>query len=218
MNYQELIEKLMTHYTSVEFKTEVDQARKEFFDWAGVFDENSEDFEIKTSQFMDWYTLGRKMTKTGLTPVEMALEGRGIKPTEEEVVMLNHFKNHRHSLFEFLKIKGKDLYVKDVFSGNKYVLKDSVLTEGFNKGELFEARLLPADNNFQFSGAFCMHPPEVSKFILKEIKKISKLPKDQQDDAREELIHRIFKMKYKHEQYRHVDVREIYSNESRLRL
>lgn len=218
MTYQEVIEKLMTHYTSDEFKSEVDQARKEFFDWAGVFDENSEDFEVKTSQFMDWYILGRRMMKSKLTPVEMALEGKGYKASEEEVAVLNHLKNQRHSLFEFQKLKGKDLYVKDVFSGNKYVLKDSVITEGFNKGEIFEARLLPAENNFQFSGSFCIHPPEVSKFILKEIKKISKMPKDEQDEAREDLIHRIFKMKYKHEQYKHVDVREIYSNESRLRI
>ena len=35
---------------------------------------------------------------------------------------------------------------------------------------------------------------------------------------REDLIARLFKMKHKHEQYRHLDIHQIYSNESKLRL
>lgn len=218
MNYEPYIDRLMQHYTSGQFLAEVKSAKDDFFEKAGNFDENSMDFELKMAQFTDWYLFTRKMHGSGRVAVEMVLDDPGYSVAEDEKVAYLNLRNSRHSLFEFLKLKGEDVHIRDLFTGFKYVIRQSRVTQGFNKDEFFEARLIPHDGSFVFSSSFCFHPSAVSKFVLKEIKRVNKLPEEDQATAREELISRLFKMKHKHEQYRHLDIHNIYSNESKLRI
>jgi len=218
MNYDALIEKLMQHYTMARYMPEVESAKGDFFERAGTFDEASLDFELKMAQFTDWYLFTRKMDASGRSGIEMVLDDPNYPITEEERPLYLNLRNSRHSLFEFTKLKGDDVYIRDLFTGFKYVIRHSHLTQGFSKDEYFEARLIPHDGSFVFSNAFCFHPAVVSKFILTEVKRINKMPEEEQAPAREELLARLFKMKNKHEQYRHLDIQEIYSNESKLRL
>jgi hypothetical protein len=218
MNYEPMIEKLMQHYTSAKYMPEVRAAKDDFTERAGTFDEASLDFELKMAQFTDWYLFTRKMESTGLTAIEMVLDDSSYPISEEERALYLNLRNSRHSLFEFLKLKGDDVYIKDLFTGFKYVIRGSRLTQGFNRDEYFEARLIPYDGSFVFSNAFSFHPGVVSKYVLKEVKRVNKLLEEEQAQAREELIARLFKMKHKHEQYRHLDIHNIYSNDSKLRI
>lgn len=218
MNYEAIIEKLMQHYTSKPYMPEVEAAKEDFFERAGTFDEASLDFELKMAQFTDWYLFTRKMDSTGRVAIETVLDDPNYPLTEEERPAYLNLRNSRHSLFEFQKLKGDDVYIRDLFTGFKYVMHKSRVTQGFNRDEYFEARLIPHDGGFVFSNSFCFHPSVVSKFILKEVKRVNKLPDEEQAQAREELIARVFKMKHKHEQYRHLDIHAIYSNESKLRI
>lgn len=218
MIYDPLIEKMMHHFTKEPFTGEVAQAKQEFFERAGIFDEYSPDFEMKMAQFMDWYLFSRELEMNRVTPVDYAADSDLYPKTDEEKPLYTALRQNRHSLFEYLKIKGEDVFLRDLFSGYKHVIHKSPVTIGFNSDEIFEARLIPFENSYVFAKAFCIHPPQVSKFIIKEIKKIKLLPQDEQKAAREELMIRLFRMRYKHEQYRHVAIDEIYSNNSKLRL
>jgi hypothetical protein len=218
MNYEPYIDRLMQHYTSSRFIPEVQAAKDDFFEKAGSFDEASMDFEVKMAQFADWYLFTRKLDMSGLRVIEMALDDAQFPLTEEERAIYLNIRNSRHSLFEFQKLKKDDVYVRDLFTGFKYVIQKSRVTQGFNKDEYFEARLIPYEGGFVFASSFCFHPSVVSKFILKEVKRINKLPEEEQAQAREDLLSRLFKMKHKHEQYRHLDIHQIYSNESKLRI
>jgi hypothetical protein len=218
MNYEPLIERLMQHYTGTRYLSEVEAAKGDFFERAGSFDEASVDFELKMAQFTDWYLFSRPMQASGRAALEMVLDDPHFKIKEDERPLFLNLRNSRHSLFEFQKLKGDDVYIRDLFTGFKYVIRQSRLTQGFNKDEYFEARLIPFDGGFVFSNSFCFHPSVVAKFILKEVKRVNKLPEEEQAQAREELISRLFKMKNKHEQYRHLDIQQIYSNESKLKI
>lgn len=219
MNFEPFIEKLMQHYTGPKYLKEVEAAKEDFFDRAGTFDEQSLDFELKMAQFTDWYLFVRKMKDFGQAPVELALEDPEFAKNlaENKTAYLN-LRNSRRSLFEFQKVKKEDVYIRDLFTNFKYIIRSSRVHQGFNPEELFEARLIPSEGGFVFSNNFCFHPAVVTKYILKEVKRVSKLPDEEQAEAREDFIARLFRMKYRHEQYRHLDVHEIYSNESRLRL
>jgi len=218
MNYDTLVENLMTHFAGPGFADEVTEAKHEFFDRAGILDEANTDFEMKMSQFVDWYLFSRPLRKHGQTPLAMALvPGQG-PLTREDQTHLENLHKSIHSLFEFVKVKGEDVHVKDVFSAQKHVIKKSPITVGFNRDELFEARLIPIEDSFQFSKAFCFHPPQVTNIILKEVKKVKKLGAQELPKAKEALLVRLFKLRYKHEQYKHLDVREIYSPDSKLRI
>lgn len=218
MNYEPYIEKLMQHYTSPKYIKEVSLAKEDFFDWAGTFDESSLDFELKMSQFTDWYLFVRLLKDSGRPPVEFALEDPDFKPFEVDRPMYLNLRNSRRSLFEFLKVKKDDVYIKDLFTGFKYVIRRSRVNQGFVPEEIFEARLFPYEGGFVFSNSFCFHPASVTKFILKEVKTVNQLPDEDQAAAREDLMSRLFRMKYRHEQYSHIPINEIYSNESRLRI
>jgi hypothetical protein len=218
MNYEPYIEKLMQHYTGTHYLAEVEAAKGDFFERAGSFDEASVDFELKMAQFTDWYLFTRPLTKVGLSSIEVALDDSTFPIPEPERLFYLNLRNSRHSLFEFLKLKNDDVHIRDLFTGFKYTILGSRLTQGFNRDEYFEARLVPNEGGFVFSNAFCFHPALVSPFIAKEVKRVNKLPDEEQAQAREDLIARLFKMKSKHEQYRHLDIQEIYSNESKLKL
>lgn len=218
MNYEPYVDRLMQHYTGARYMPEVQAAKEDFFERAGTFDEGSVDFELKMAQFVDWYLFSRRMEQSGRVAIEMVLDDPQFPLQEDERVHFLNLRNSRHSLFEFLKLKNDDVYIRDLFTGFKYVIRQSRLTQGFNKDEYFEARLIPFEGGFVFSSAFCFHPTVVSKFIQKETKTINKLPEEEQSQAREDLIARLFKMKHKHEQYRHLDIEQIYSNESKLRF
>src|SRR5882757_5948884 len=176
MNYEPFIDKLMQHYTGSRYSTEVEAAKGDFFERAGTFDEASVDFELKMAQFTDWYLFTRPMQTSGRASIEMVLDDPHYKIGEDERSLYLNLRNSRHSLFEFQKLKKDDVYIKDLFTGFKYTIHKSRVTQGFNKDEYFEARLVPFEGGFIFSSSFCFHPSVVSKFIQIEVKRINKLP------------------------------------------
>lgn len=214
--YEELSDHLMQFYTDGEFKKEAIKAKNEFYDMAGIFDESSSGFEMRLAQFMDWYLFTRPHSEIGLTPIQIQVERGLMKTPEENTIFYQNLAASRHSLFEFLKITNEDLKIKDLFSGYTLVVKNSPVVHGFDKEELFEGRLIPHKDSFVFSSGFCFHPKEASKFILQEIKKVKKLPEKDEVQARNKLIIRLFKMRQKYDQYKHVAISGIYSNESKV--
>lgn len=218
MNYEILLEKMMQHFTQGKYVDEAFEAKSYFFQYAGIFDEESPDFELKASQFMDWYLFTRKLKDEDLPPIRVALKNDSYKIEEEVRPFYKNLASNHHSLFEFLKLKGEDVYIRDLFTGTKIVIKKSMITDGFVRDVFFEARIIPHEDNYIFSKSFCFHPPQAAKFILKEIKRVKKLKSEERREAKEDLILRLFKMRYKQEQYQHVGMQEIYTNKSKLKL
>ena len=218
MNYESLVEKLMQYYTGPKFAAEVEAAKGDFFERAGTFDEASVDFELKMAQFTDWYLFTRPMRSSGLSAIEMVLDDAGFEMSAEDRPRYLNLRNSRRGLYEFLKLKKDDVYIRDIFTGFKYVIRHSRLTQGFDKDAYFEARLIPHEGGFIFSNAFCFHPTVVSGFVQREVKRVGKLPEEERSNGRDDLISRLFRMKNKHEQYRHLAIDQIYSNDSKLRL
>ena len=216
--YYEIIDELMQFYAAGPFASEAVSAKLEFFDLAGIFDEQSPSFDMRMAQFTDWYLFSRPLKCSGLVPIAHHLENRPTRVSDADLPFLKNLSHNRLSLFEFIKIKGQDVFVRDLMSKYKLVIKDSPVTYGFSTEEYFQARLIPHQDSFLFSIAFCFHPPEATKFIRSEVKLVSKLSEDQQQSAREKLVLRFFRMRNKFEQYPHVGIEEIYSNDSRLRI
>lgn len=212
--YELLIEKILNHFVGESFKDELQMAKEEFFGNSGVLDENSDHFETRMAQFYDWYFFTRELKGFGQTPLEACLLVRELRFSEEELKALEVLKQHRHSIFEFSKIKNGDVYIKDLLANKKLVVKESPYVFGFDSDELFEVRLIPQGDTYIFTRGFCFHPESVKKFILAEIKKHRKDP-DLDPDL---LMLRLIKMRYKFEQYKHVKPEMIYSNEGKLGL
>ena len=210
--YEKLIEKILNHFVSDAFKDELATAKKEFFENAGTLDENSEHYESRMAQFYDWYFFTRELMGFGQTPLDACHLVRELRFTEAEMAQIEVLKKHRHSIFEFIKIKNGDVYIKDLLANKKLVVKESPYVFGFDADELFEVRLIPQGDSYIFTRGFCFHPESAKKFILSEVKRHRKDP-DLDPDV---MMLRLIKMRYKFEQYKHVRPEMIYSNEGKL--
>lgn len=208
----DLIDKILSHYAGPQYIDEVKDAKKIFFDSAGILEEHSDQFDLRMSQFFDWYFFTRDLNGIGHTPLEAHALPRELRFSDEEFKIIDSLKQHRHSLFAYLKSKGSMIYLKDLFSGKKYIVDGSKFTFGFNEEEIFEVRLVPFSDTWVFTRGFCFHPRDAKKFILSEIKKHKKDP----DLNPEDLMLRLIKMRYRAERYKHVRVDMIYSDQSKL--
>jgi hypothetical protein len=212
MAYFKIIEKILAHFAGDTFKDEVQIAKSEFFDNAGILDESSANYELRMSQFFDWYLMTRDLSGYSQTPIEAVFMTRELRFSPEEILLIDKIKNHRHGIFEFIKIKGSDVYLKDLVKNDKIMVKSSPWIYGFDSNELFEARLIPFQDTYIFTKGFCFHPKEAKKYILSEIKRHRKDP----DLNPEEMMLRLLKMRYKFERYRHVKIDMIYSADSKV--
>lgn len=213
--YDDLIDRLILYFTADKFKTDVAHGKKEFFEEAGIMDEENQVFEMRMTQFLEWYLFTRRLEKVDLTPAVYALELEDFKMVSAERPAFENLAVVRHGLFEFLKIRGEDIHIKDLWLGKKVVIRNSPINIGFNRDEIFDARLIQDGDSFRFSRSFCFHPAEASKYVFGEIKRIRKLENPQEEEA---LMLRLMKMRYKYEQYRHLKLDYVYTNEKKVRF
>lgn len=212
--YDELTERLIVHFAGEKFAADVTAAKKLFFDEAGIMDEENAAFEMRMTQFLEWYLFSRPLGSSPLTPAQIGLQAEDVPISEAERPLFENLANSRHSLFELLKIRGEDIYVRDLFQGTRLIIRGSPIRIGFSREEIFDARLIPTGEEFSFSRAFCFHPEDASPYILSEVKKLRKAP----PPAREALMLRLLKMRYKFEQYRHLKLDYVYTNEKKVRF
>jgi hypothetical protein len=211
---ESILEKLIQFFTGSDYQREVLEAKREFFERAGIIDEESVNFETRMSQFLDWYMFSRELSDVHLPPVNFYVDKFKEQISQDEMFQYENLTKTYHSLFEFVKIRDSDVVIRCLFTKNKYTLVDSLITAGFTSDEVFEARLIPSEKSWIFTRGFCFHPAEASKFIMKEIKQVKHLD----HSHKEALMLKLLKMRYKFEQYKHIRLEFIYSNDGRLKI
>jgi len=219
IDFEPLIDRLIIHFTGESWRAEVATAKKDFFQDAGIMDEKMDHFEMRMTQFLDWYLFTRRLTGRLVTPAQYALEIDDFAMTAHERVYFECLSETRHGLFEYLRLRGKDIAVRDLFIDKEIIIRESQVNIGFTREEVFDARLIPYGEDFIFARAFCFHPAEATTFIRTEIEKIQ----DNEDErasqeAFESLLLRLMKMRYKYEQFRHLKLEYIYTNEKKVRF
>jgi hypothetical protein len=215
MIFEEVLDRLLTLYTSDEYSDEILKAKVEFFERSvPSVDDDTAQFNLRMSQFLDWYLFSRKLTGPALSPIEYALQDKQFPKRDSDTEHFKSLLNATHSVFEYLKSKDNDIYIRDLFSGNKIVVKNSEVNAGFNKDDVFSVRIIPHGDSYVFAKGFCFHPPEARKYILKEIK----LHKNTSHEEKEKLLLKLLRMKNKVDQYKHILPKFIYTNENAFRV
>ena len=201
------LDRILESYSKGAYYDEVKKAKEEFFNRVGQVAEGAENFETQMKSFLDWYLFDRPLDKSEICPVKMFIFDHMNTVSPEEKAIYQDLAKSTHSLFELLKVKTTDVYVKDLFNGEKYIVEDSDVNAGFTKGDIFEGRLIQFKEKLVFGSSFVFHPSDCRSFITKEIKKIRTM--DPRNHLR--LMHKLAMMKMKCEQYSHIDVKNIYS-------
>jgi hypothetical protein len=207
MKVNQYLDRILEAYSKGNYYEEVKKAKEEFFSRVGQVAEGAENFESQMKAFLDWYLFDRPLDKSEICPVKMFIFDHINTVVPEERSIFQDLAKSTHSLFELLKVKSGDVYVKDLFNSENYIVEDSDVNQGFSKGDIFEGRLIPFKEKLVFGSSFVFHPKECRSYIIKEIKKIRTM--DPRNHLR--LMHRLAMMKMKCEQYSHIDVKNIYS-------
>jgi len=213
-SYSFYLDPVIEEYTTGDYYREVYAAKQEFFDKAGIVYEDDPEYEQRMSIFMDWYIFDRDLPGIDLSPIKLHFRKNKEKLQAQELAIYREFCSTIHSLF---RLKGKPFFgsglkVEDLFSKKTYVVADSPFDQAFARGDLFEARLIPFQGKYHFSKGFCFHPLEMESFILGEIKKVRYQDKSRQT----KLILQLSAMKLRHLRFNHIDVKHIYTFDSRL--
>jgi hypothetical protein len=212
--YQRYLEPIIEEFTTGEYYREVFNAKQEYFEKTGIVYEDDLEFEQRMSIFMDWYLFDRDLPGVDLPPIKYWFRRNKDRLSNEELNIFRDFCETTHSLFRLKRRTWdkKGLVVTDLFSNKNYTVKDSEVNQGFSRGDLFEARIIPFKKGFEFSKGFCFHPVEMEGFILSEIKKVR-----YQDPSRQtKLILQLSAMKLKHLRFQHIDIKHIYTFESKF--
>lgn len=212
--YQKYLDPVVEEFTTGEYYREVYEAKQEYFEKAGIVYEDDPDFEQRMCIFMDWYLFDRDLPGVDLPPMKYFFRLKKDALSSDELGIYRDFCSTIHSLFRLKRraLFAKGFVVTDLFSNKSYTVNDSDLHQGFSRGDIFEARLIPFQGEFEFSRGFCFHPVEMASFILSEIKKVR-----YQDRGRQtKLILQLASMKLKHQRFQHIDVKHIYSFDSKF--
>lgn len=212
--FQRYLEPVIEEFTTGEYYPEVFKAKEDYFEKAGIIFEDDPEFEQRMSIFMDWYLFERDLPGVDLPPIKHYFRKNKDKMADREVAIYRDFCSTVHSLFRMSRMtwNKRGLVITDLFTRKTYKVMDPEINKGFARGDLFEARLIPFEGTYEFSRGFCFHPIETEGFILDEIKKV----RFQDQKRQTKLILQLSQMKLKHLRYNHIDIRHIYSFQSRL--
>lgn len=215
MNYNDAIEKLSVYFSSPNYEKEILSAKSEFFGDVGVDDKESDRYEQWMNLFFDWYLFTRPLSGTDLPPSKYALEIDEFQQLHgDEKRIFQNLGKTEHSLLQFIKVKGDFVWFKDLFRRRKVKVVHNEFVLTLEKGNICDARLIPEESHYFFTKGFCIHPAEVNKFILKEVKALKKAEELEQQFFQVELLRMFFKM----EQYSHLKFEQIYTRDSKVRF
>lgn len=213
--YQKYLDPIIEEFTTGEYYREVYNAKQEYFEKTGVVYEDDSEFEQRMCIFMDWYIFDRDLPGVDLPPIKYFFRKNKDRLSNEELNIYRDFCSTIHSIFRLKRSSfwgSKGLVVTDLFSNKTHTVLNTDIHRGFARGDIFEARIIPFKGSNEFSRGFCFHPVEMESFILSEIKKVRF-----QDKARQtKLILQLSSMKLKHMRFQHIDIRHIYTFDSRF--
>jgi len=205
----EYLGRIIEKYTAKEYSPELIKARKEYFDFIGPVHEEDPFFEAYMTAFIEWYVFDRDMTQKDLPPVRLYYRENLKHFTDEEQKIFNDLTKSRHSIFMVKKVTPSLLLLHDLFEDEKIKIEDNFPTVGFNLNDIFEAILAPFKGEWAFAKTFFTYPPEATKFITKEMKKIRPL----EQKILLKTILRLRRLKLKCDRYPYVSPTQIYTLE-----
>jgi hypothetical protein len=196
----------LQQFADERFRSELVAARVEYFAALGKVNEDDEFFEAHLDRFLDWFLFERDLAASGEPVLPTFIAQIGAELSEERYAVFEGFLKNIHSLFQIKKVGKAGLQIRDLLTKASYFVASDV-PAAFTKGQIFEARLLPVDDQWQFSRGYIFHPSTANKAILKRVKKI-----DVADSITcRSFIRELAICRLRSDRYKHVDATQFYT-------
>ena len=168
----EKLDQLIEYVTQHNESDYIFQAKQEYQKTAGQIYEDDKSYENRMGLFLEWFIFDRLIPEKNITLIESVTNGNNHWDMDD-LAVFQDFSQSIHSLFLAKKIREGQVVVQDLLSGEKYEVNEPQSKIIFQPKDIFEARILIYEGAYSFSGNFCFHPKEVSKYILKASKQVS---------------------------------------------
>jgi hypothetical protein len=201
-----LIDRLATEFADEPYRTEIAEAREDYFNRAGkVFEDDRELFEGRMASFLEWYVIERPL-QGGAVPVLRALEKANAdgEPEETRKALAAIATSHR-SLFDLAAVENGTVELEDVLGGARFKVVERRSTVGFEVGDLFEARLVWEGERIIFSKTVLFHPRDARTEALDSIE--AALAKG---TPRAEIMFSLSRMHVRWHRHGHVNAARVY--------
>ncbi len=206
--FQALYEEVVRFGSEGELGEELKRARAEYVTRTGELFESDASFERRIAAFLEWYALDRPIAATpDETPLQRFLKVRGPAMSPDDQRRVGDMQKTVLSLFEFRRARTDHMVLVDLLTHEKISVYERRKPAGLASGDILEARVVPYDGKLLFSDAYCVHPREVRKAILKAAKRFKKA----KVGSRLDLVHRVAYFTNRCERYRHVDPKQIFA-------
>ena len=204
---KKFIDRLIEYATSPNYQEELIRAKDYYNKIPGKVHDDEPSFENRMNLFINWYIFDWIITEERITFVELFYRENETTFNDEELRIYSDLRYTLHSLFILEKrIKKEDVFLSDIFNNSQYDIFDSNENLGIEEDDLFEARIIPYNNQLLFAPGFCIHPLE----IITEIKKFIKKNNCWTKEDRFLFIQKLSAMKLKMDRYKHLSIDEIY--------
>lgn len=205
--WQPAFDELVAFATSEARRDEVLQGKAEFFEKTGEIFDDDRQFESRMAAMLEYLVFDRPSRDSQLTPAREYYLQRVTEGPPEKAASFRLFSETVHSLFSVGAIKQGLVHLEDLHDGAEYEVVERRALAGLAKGDVLEARLVPADGRYYFAPAFCFHPKVVAQVIAKEAKRRRKLSPP---PPREALVWESAKRSLKADRYRNIALEKIY--------
>ena len=171
---QDSVEKVIEFASGPYCPDEIKDGKSEYSEILGNIFDDDESFDSRMASFLEWYVFDRNLKETGSPPISTYIKHHSRDWPEETNTYFSSFQKNVHGLFLVKKpMKGSVLAI-NLFDKIKYKVEDPQSEMIFRKNDIFEGRAIPFQDGYRFTGTYCFHPQETSKFIKNKIEKIFK--------------------------------------------
>lgn len=188
---------------------DLEEAKEEFIQMTGPFDEEHEYFESKLDDFRSWFLFfygGRKFKN-----LEKVKDDEELRPCYELLTSGNY------SIYKITKVKGSLIDLLDLFSLQKYRVDDALASLSLERGGCIQTALFYAgEQKYNLGLSLIVHPFGSCKYISKKIKKMRNKKNTLEATSFECFIESLIKMRYQFFKYKQLEVDQIYSDRSIL--
>lgn len=209
-SYQPFLDQLIAFGSEEPRKPDLLAARAEYNRLTGEVYEDDKSFEMRMASFLEFYLMDRA-APSGKTPAQELYLSHASQGPSDVANAFRSFTETIHGLFEVKKLRKDVVRLRELYSGKDYDVTERRQLAGLDKGDILEARLIPYSGLLLFSPAFCYHPREAAKLILKEVKRRRK---KEPSRSPKELVWECAKMALKTDRYRQIAVERIYDFEN----
>ena len=146
--------------------------KQEYQKLAGVIYDDDNGYENRMGLFLEWVIFDRLLPGKSITLLEGMMEEKQNSHALQDTQDFRNFIDCVHGLFVLLKISKEKIVVRNLFDNNKYTVHGEQAHLMFTKNDIFQARILPIDGAYYFTGNFCYHPMPAASYIKNEVKKV----------------------------------------------